>query len=80
MLQSVARAWLFDVLYDCGVEKEGHFSRKEMMMMTLNLSLVLQGWKYCAPECFSDYKHLGQTFTLFETVCLLISVFNNCSK
>lgn len=70
----MARAWLFDVLLDWDVEKEGHFSRKEIMMMALNLSCVLQGWMYYAPECFSAYKHLGQIFTLFETICLLISL------
>lgn len=74
VLQSMPRTWLFDVLLDCGVEKEGYFSRKEIMMVTMNLSWVLQGYRYHAPEFFSDCKHLGQIFILFETVCLLISV------
>lgn len=39
----------FDMLLDCAVEKEGHFSGKGMIM---NLSRVLQGYKYHAPEFF----------------------------
>ena len=48
----MTRAWLFDVLLDCAVEKEGHFSGKGMMMMIMNVSWVLQGYKYHAPEFF----------------------------
>lgn len=41
----------FDMLLDCAVEKEGHFSGKGMMMI-MNLCRVLQGYKYHAPEFF----------------------------
>lgn len=47
----MTRAWLFDALLACAVEKEGQFSGKGLMMI-MNLSRVLQGYKYHAPEVF----------------------------
>jgi len=41
VLHSITRAWLFDELLDCGVEKEGHFSGKGVVIVIMNLSWIL---------------------------------------
>lgn len=88
VLQSITRAWLFDVLLDCAVGKElFFFSGKAMMTVIINLSWALQGCCCHAPDfllSFPDCKHLGQIFIFFENICLLISiclitaVYNKC--
>lgn len=53
VLQSITRAWLFDVLLDCAVEKElFFFSGKGRTMIIINHYQALQDCSCHAPDFF----------------------------